>query len=201
MDIKLTNKEDVKALNLSDQFRTPPELFKELDGVFHFFWDACCNSDNCLVPNEQMVGANYDYLTHEWRGGIREYQQKWFPECSIFINPPYSRGSVLPIMKKAWEDAKYFRVVMLLKCDMSTDWANYPYDESSACPLIEMQHTDESIASGCTHLYAQMQAYKFTSGILFLRKRIKFNDSEGIPSKSGAKFPNMIVILDRRFHQ
>lgn len=105
----------------SDEWCTPPELFKELDEVFNFFWDACCTKNNCLVKG-QGIEVGYDYL--------QEDSSKYdYPgEGSIFINPPYSNP--LPFIKKAWEDAKYFRVVCLVKHDHTTKWFNYALDQA-----------------------------------------------------------------------
>ena len=178
---------------LSDSYRTPPDLFNALNEVTPFFWDGCCNKDNCLLkkPNyENLYGfPNYDYLTKDFSELRNREDMK---DLSIFINPPYSRGSVGPIIKKAWEDAKHFRVVMLLKADMSTDWFNYVITQNNCensgrhkapeIPVQINQMEGESLIQAYTAVLHYMKLKTDGSksmaanhvGILHLRKRVKF---------------------------
>ena len=133
---------------LSDSYRTPKELFDTLDSVTSFFWDGCCTKENCLVEWQKAllnqddelwldyINYPYNYLSfdvYKFTQGIHhEGIYCMSQDSTIFINPPYSRGSVGPIIEKAWEDAKHFRVVMLLKADMSTDWFNQLFEKLGA---------------------------------------------------------------------
>lgn len=231
----------------SDTFRTPPSLFKELDSVFNFFWDACCDKDNCLVKRQKdylACGWGNDYLTIN----LTEKRYEPFRQdgSSIFINPPYSKSTkdhdgIDKFVRKAWEDAKHFRVVMLLKADMSTGWFNYPLMDICKFDPPHEHELNGSIYGTITSLLEKMKYQKSPIGVYHFRNRIKFYVSEevleedakknghkfknklipatinngecswdlmetknykrvedGIVSKSGANFPSMIMILDRR---
>ena len=187
---------------LSDNYRTPPSLFEALNEVTPFFWDACCTKDNCLVEhqkyqmNHSIYGSNpHDYLTLDLQRIQEDYDEIFF-NCysdyranrwnTIFINPPYS--NVKPFIEKAWEDAKHFRVVMLLKADMSTDWFNDLIKKESLSPIMKLQR-EATLKNAYTNLLKEMNAYicgccknricrngilKRHIGILHLRKRVKF---------------------------
>lgn len=183
-----------------DEHRTPPALFKELDSVFNFFWDACCNKENCLVKQQKTylaLGWGNDYLTID----LTETRYKVFRQVggSIFMNPPYSRKLIGPMMRKAWDDSKYFRIVCLVKADMSTKWFNDILQESSYLPVqINQQHM--ALVGAMKQVVGRMedQYTKSDIGILHLRNRIKFLQPDGTASKSGANFPSMIMVIDRR---
>ena len=179
----------------SDQFRTPPKLFKELNEVFNFFWDACCDKDNCLLPSQAPLITDfgeYNYLTYKWR----RHQLDLYKDMSIFMNPPYSKPSkdnpgINAFIEKAWKDSKHFRVVMLVKADMSTDWFNYPLIQRCGQIITEYQSTYE-LSFCCREILKAMEAEKKRMsiesprmsysgiGILHLRKRIKFYVSEEV---------------------
>lgn len=55
-----------RNLNHSDQWATPPELYKQLDDEFHFDFDPCPLFDGEIPPNK-------DGLLIEW-GGVQLYQ-------------------------------------------------------------------------------------------------------------------------------
>lgn len=197
--------------NLSDCWCTPAPLFKELDGVCNFFWDACCDRNNCLVESQKDLLVDddweYDYLKADMIEYMRRlYCHETILDKSIFMNPPYSRPSkdnpgINAFIKKAWEDSKHFRVVMLVKADMSTDWFNYPL-ERPGDPIYAIhinQRKDESIQSVYGRLEKQTQKVDYSHiGVIHLRKRIKFYVSDGIVSKASANFPSMVVVFDRR---
>lgn len=181
----------------SDQFRTPPKLFKELDSVFNFFWDACCDENNCLADYQKSwfkkipdFCKEYDYLTYTFSETVKQYA----PSSTIFMNPPYSNP--LPFIKKAWEDSKHFRVVMLLKADMSTKWFNYAIEQNenrvthinqgnldlkTACEVLlgHMKHArSDEIENPWREEEQGDRLFAGKIGILHLRKRIKFYVSE-----------------------
>lgn len=190
----------------SDEFRTPSKLFEELDFFYKFFLDACCTKDNCLV-NSLIDYEEYDYLNFnvvEYYNYLRIMQDR-DGEHSIFMNPPYS--DPLPFIKKAWDDSKYFKVVMLLKFDPTTNWFNYAIEtDISIHPVYEHQFQFknkklQSITSCLQGLENKMRGEKTSVGILPLRKRIKFYTKEGIVSKHSANFPSMIMVFDRTREQ
>lgn len=164
---------------LSDNYRTPPELFNALNEVTPFFWDACCDKDNCLVLEQQKLMVTlYDYLSLNILGMYSALGNDILPSTpykhAIFMNPPYSNP--LPFIKKAWEDSKHFRVVMLVKADMSTDWFNYILD--TGFPLVTHlnQYTIEGIGRAYLRIIRTLDEdpYRSKVGILHLRKRVKF---------------------------
>jgi len=87
----------------SDQWRTPLNLFNELNLEFKFTHDLCADENNKLC--EKWF---HDYLTQEFKNGVG------------FCNPPYSNPK--PFIEKAWEDSKHCKIVLLVKVDPSTKW-------------------------------------------------------------------------------
>ena len=78
----------------SDQWQTPPELYKTLNDEFSFDFDPCPLFDGEI--NEQNDG-----LVIEW--GERN-----------FINPPYSRKLKDAFVKRAVEESKRGKLCVLL---------------------------------------------------------------------------------------
>jgi len=94
-----------RNLNHSDNWKTPKALYDKLDTEFHFDFDPC--------PYTEFI-PTIDGLTCEWGR-------------SNFVNPPYSRKNKEAFIKKAVEEHKKGkRVVMLLPVSTSTkifhDW-------------------------------------------------------------------------------
>lgn|SRR4030043_349400 len=84
-----------KTGGLADNYRTPPDLYAELDAEFRF------NDDPCPLSG---TGG----LDREWG-------------TSTFMNPPYSNPT--PWVKKAYEESlKGKTVVGLLRGETSTRW-------------------------------------------------------------------------------
>lgn len=167
---------------LSDEFRTPPKLFKELYEIFNFFWDACCDTDNCLsaIQNQLWKMNILQYPTYDYRLSdmlknwekCDEYGTKSY-EKAIFMNPPYS--DPMPFIKKAWEDSKHFKVVMLLKADMSTDWFNYAPEQGAKTFICPPTENLRGLLGGLVKRNNPYQCY-----VVPLRKRIKFYVSEEV---------------------
>ena len=85
----------------SDNWQTPPELYKKLDDEFDFDFDPC------PILLTEINDAN-NGLLKEW--GKRN-----------FINPPYSRKNKEAFIKKAIEESKKEKLcVMLLPVSTST---------------------------------------------------------------------------------
>lgn len=179
-----------QAKKSSDSFRTPPDLFEAIDSVTPCFWDAACIKNNCLVPEQKLAvdsWDSYDYLKSNMNlmlSTIRMHCHKTnHPlDCkyhdrenlSVFINPPYSRGQVAKFIAKAWEDAKLFRVVMLLKADMSTNWFNILIDYPGQQPTHRNQFKEWGLKRDYETLLRTMKEDTSRVGILHLRKRVKF---------------------------
>lgn len=198
----------MKDRPISDTFRTPPKLFKELDSIFNFFWDACCDEDNCLIEGQYEYidtgrqirhhETGYNYLVQDMKNIHEDFKEKSNLE-SIFMNPPYSNP--LPFIKKAWEDSKYFRVVMLLKVDPTTEWFNYAINRAIVRPQTEY----EGPSGVKVALYDLMHRWKSTYsphteiGILYLRKKIKFYVSEEVFQADAGKYPDKVKLKDKNW--
>lgn len=152
----------------SDKWETPQRLFDELNKEFKFKVDLCASEENTKCINYYS-----DYLDDCGTLGFCVGVDYWYTgldnDQSVFMNPPYSNPK--PFIEKAWNDSKYVKIVMLLKCDPSTSWWAVFYD-------YENQKPKEGVE------------------IRYLPKRLKF-ERNGIPGQT-APFPSVIVILDRR---
>lgn len=74
----------------SNEWRTPQDLFNQLDKEFQFTLDPCSTDNNALCPNH--FTQEDDGLTQSW-GGYR-----------CFVNPPYGREIGLWV-RKAYEES------------------------------------------------------------------------------------------------
>lgn len=205
----------------SDLWCTPPDMISELaDACSGFFMDACCNETNCIVPLQREYilthkskfypELQYDYLAtnpKEWHTYIRDKFGEFIGDDlseTIFMNPPYSNPE--PFMQKAWSDSKHFRVLSLVKTDMSTDWFNYALEENvSRRALHHNQFSNSSkyiepVSTGIKFLLKTMKEENRSIGIYHLRKRVKFYYN-GTKAKSSGTFPSCIVIYDRRTYE
>ena len=87
----------VHFLSQRGDWRTPTELYKELDDEFHFTLDPC------------PVNPTFDGLAMEWTG-------------SVYVNPPYGR-QISRWIKKGYESSLHGAlVVMLLPSRTDTAW-------------------------------------------------------------------------------
>jgi phage N-6-adenine-methyltransferase len=66
-------------------WRTPPQLFDDLNAIFHFTVDACANQDNALLP--RFWSVDDDARLHDWT------------DESVFCNPPF--GEIATFVIKA----------------------------------------------------------------------------------------------------
>jgi phage N-6-adenine-methyltransferase len=103
-------------INLKNEARTPPELFRKLDEKYHFELDAACSPDNCIVKTGYGYARGDNALAADWSN----YTMDNGEYASIFYcNPPYSNPA--PFIEKAHlESHKGAKVVMLLPADTST---------------------------------------------------------------------------------
>ncbi len=95
----------------SSEWRTPLELFHQLDMEFSFELDAAATEENALCAC--FIDKEEDALSDK---------NPWHTFNSIFINPPYGRG-VKKWCEKAWKESqKGCTVVMLLPARTDTRW-------------------------------------------------------------------------------
>jgi phage N-6-adenine-methyltransferase len=87
----------LSRISKSDSWRTPKDIYQELDKEFKFDFDPC-----------PYPRSNFDGLKIDWGS------------CN-FVNPPYSETEKW--VKKAVEEHKKGKtVIMLLRLDASTKW-------------------------------------------------------------------------------
>jgi|GEM_PF-2493046 len=107
---------DAWGIRPRDLWRTPPELFAQLDQVFHFGLDCASAGDDALCG--RWITPEEDALTVSWRDRCPD-------GMSAFVNPPYSRlgGGLLRWVEKAIEERDAgLPVVMLIPPDPSTQY-------------------------------------------------------------------------------
>lgn len=93
----------------TDNWETPPEVFKDLNNEFKFTLDPCASEDNHKCNK---------YFTKEENGLI----QDWGGQC-VYCNPPYGRNVGDWVAKAAKESRKENTiVVMLLPARTDTKW-------------------------------------------------------------------------------
>lgn len=73
----------------NDNFRTPDNVYSQLDSIFNFTLDAACTTKDCKAP----YGLYYDQ-------GIDALQVPWYGR--IFCNPPFSRKA--EFIQKAYKE-------------------------------------------------------------------------------------------------
>lgn len=163
----------------SDLWETPQWLFDELNEEFNFEIDLCANKDNHKC---NMYFNNY-LVKDMSTGSLLGFN-------IAFMNPPYSNP--LPFINKAYEDSKYCKIVMLIKCDTSTKaWGVFWNYRKDMWWALKPGTKDKFITN------SNPIGPKPGVEVRFLPKRLKF-ERGGIPSKNCANFPSAIVIMDRR---
>lgn len=98
--------------SISEEWRTPKELFDELNKEFHFDLDAAADHDNHLVNIAYFTKQN-DALNSDWhKFGKR-----------VWCNPPYGRN-IGEWVRKGYFEAllKRCTVVMLIPARTDTKW-------------------------------------------------------------------------------
>jgi hypothetical protein len=158
---------------LSDEWRTPQKLFYELSKKYGpFDIDLCATKENtkCQPYYTDYLNDVYnrstiidDVKTDEKL--ILSLRQIYKGDSDYFgnenivawCNPPYSNP--LPFIKKAWEDSKYCKIVLLVKVDTSTKWWSvfWNYDTPIPCegPNIYDSYylTDSKCRNGLVTVY------------------------------------------------
>ncbi|MGI9011117.1 MAG: DNA N-6-adenine-methyltransferase [Nitrososphaeraceae archaeon] len=160
-----------------NSWRTPPELFKELDDEFHFDLDPCTTQDNPLQTRYFYTEQEYNGLLLDWHG-------------NVFVNPPYGYNEKNEYLlekwvKKAFEQITSNRnvktIVLLVPTVTSTKWFHkYVWNNIDHEP------------------YWDDDDRNFTTEIRFPDKRIKYLDEKG-EKKQSPRFDSMIIIYKRFF--
>lgn len=158
---------------LSDEWQTPIELFNYLDDKYRFFWDACCNMDNCLSGYQK-----FNYSDDKYKDYLKNDMNELFKDHgtdsrSIFMNPPYSNPG--PFITKAWEDAKHFKIVILVPTSILS------------CKYMDILDTRRNTYE---------RDWKRGVTVIPLNRRIQFVHPSKVKSSSPAG--SMLLILDRR---
>lgn len=100
---------DVLFSSKTDNWATPPEVFKELDNEFKFTLDPCASKENHKCDK---------YFTKEENGLLQDWGGQ-----RVYCNPPYGRTVGDWVEKAAKESRKEnTTVVMLLPARTDTKW-------------------------------------------------------------------------------
>jgi len=95
----------------SVEWATPDYLFNALDKIYHFDLDPCATKENAKC--DKFFTEADDGLTKSWA------------RRSVFMNPPYARGTTEKWVKKAYDEYIYNDaavVVALLPARTDTKW-------------------------------------------------------------------------------
>ena len=107
--------------NIKDAWRTPINIFNELDKEFDFKCDVAASSENALVPDCYLTIED-DALKQDWKKSN---------QC----NPNYS--NIGPWIKKAIEQHNQGKtVVMLVPSDTSVKWFKKAFDSCNEVRFI-----------------------------------------------------------------
>ena len=100
---------DVLFSSKTDNWATPPEVFKDLDNEFKFTLDPCASKENHKCDK---------YFTKEENGLLQDWGGQ-----RVYCNPPYGRTVGDWVEKAAKESRKENTiVVMLLPARTDTKW-------------------------------------------------------------------------------
>lgn len=113
---------------MNDEWGTPDWVFElaqdNIESPFGF--DAACNKENCLVPEQETFG---DLLLVSWYDELRKFEKEVELICHnsdpvVWCNPPYSRGKIDAFIDKALYEAREnsVRSVFLVRHDPTTKW-------------------------------------------------------------------------------
>ena len=85
--------------SLTNEWKTPKELFDELNNEFHFTLDPCCSLENRKCKKYYTIKE--DGLSKSWKDEI------------VFMNPPYGR-EIGKWVQKAYEESLQGALVVCL---------------------------------------------------------------------------------------
>lgn len=94
----------------SDKWSTPPHIFHDLDGKFHFTLDPAASDENHLC--EKYYTEEQDGLKQDWQGE------------TVFCNPPYCRHTS-EWVKKCYEESQKPGTIVVALVPARTDTAWY----------------------------------------------------------------------------
>jgi len=97
----------------TDDWATPDDLFKRLNDVHQFTFDAAASQSNRKC--EKWCGL--DHPDESMRDGL---SSSWFGEI-VWVNPPYGR-QIKDWVKKAHQESISAKIVMLLPARTDTAW-------------------------------------------------------------------------------
>lgn len=92
-------------------WRTPPELFDQLNDLFNFKLDVASDGDNALC--DRYYTPDEDALSQSWNAGNGNWS---------WCNPPYGRGLKDWIHKAVEESNKGARIALLAFACTDTKW-------------------------------------------------------------------------------
>lgn len=104
--------------NEKDCWATPQWLFDALDKEFNFGLDAAANKDNAKLP--LFITEQGNSLKQEW------IDYTMLGRNSVWLNPPYSRGMIAKFMKKALEQSKKHKLIVVLLVPATADASWWP---------------------------------------------------------------------------
>ncbi len=116
----------VHFLSQRGDWRTPQDLYNELNEEFHFTLDACATLLDAKNPN--FITPEENTLTVNWkeRGG-----------SMTFMNPPYGRVIGQFIEKAYQESLNGCTVVCLLPARVDTQWFHRICSKASEMRFLE----------------------------------------------------------------
>jgi len=116
----IINKElaNSKGCLQKDRWETDPDIFKQLNNIYNFTLDPCCEEDTAKC---------HKYYTEKENG----LTKKWVGEV-VFVNPPYSRGNIDKWMEKCYnESLNGTEIVALIPVSTSSHWwHNFVWNKS-----------------------------------------------------------------------
>lgn len=90
------------------EWATPPDLFAQIDSVYHFTLDACALPENHKC--EKYFTPDVNGLTQDWSGNV------------VWLNPPYGKEMVGWLKKALSETSKGVVTVALIPARTNTKW-------------------------------------------------------------------------------
>jgi phage N-6-adenine-methyltransferase len=113
---------DILFSSSRSDWETPTSLFNILNNIFKFSLDACASQSNTKC--KLFIDEKQNCLKTNWESLLINSDSK-----SVFINPPYSSGLLLPIFKKIKEEAtKGLTIVVLVAARTETQWHKIAWD-------------------------------------------------------------------------
>ena len=167
---------------LGDSYGTPQWLFDELNEEFNFDIDLCATKDNSKCINYckdyllDILDERSDIEATNTECSFIEYIQS-YKDVTCFMNPPYSNP--YPFVKKAWEDSKYCKIVLVLSAKTNTKWWRVFWDSDNHKPY-----------GGCKVRFIPYRRHH--------KSRVAFVNPETGKEQSGNTCGTSIIIFDRR---